>query len=234
MPLVDAISVVTQCAASLLATSYYVYRLDDNDDRAMMLYVARRVQPVGLALWTDEQSRDIAKLLDLSGAAVHYLRESNNASTAKTRLSMLVIAAEALAGQTTVYGKCQNCNEPYSYGGTNKERLKAVLGAEAHDLLYVKDGGALRHRLFHGHDVPEDALGPAVSLTYAGIRLYLQQELGLESFDNHAVGVPRTFDNIEHGWHFIRLRDNQLPALAALELSWETITDFVAGEPVGY
>jgi len=97
IPLVDVISFVTQSSASLLATSHFVYRLEQNDDRLMFLYVARRTAPVGMPLGDAEQVRDIQKLLALHGSAVNYLREANNASTAKTQLAMLVIAAEALA-----------------------------------------------------------------------------------------------------------------------------------------
>ena len=233
LPLVDAISVVTQSAASLLATSHFVYRLEQNDDRLMFLYVARRRGPVGMPLGQAEQVRDIQKLLALPGSAVNYLREANNASTAKTQLAMLVIAAEALAGQKRITGTCKACGTEYAYGGTDKEKLRAVLGDEAFYALYVKDGGSLRNLLFHGKAVPGDAVGQTVGATYRAIRTYLQKELGLESFEE-IVGAPRTFDSFEHGWLFVRLRARQIPSLRDLEQRWETLAEIMEGEPPGY
>jgi hypothetical protein len=124
---------------------------------------------------------------------------------------MLVIAAEALAGHTQRSSRCRVCgseaecpkcqNKLPPFGATDLERLKIVLGQDAFDALYVRDGGSLRHRLFHGADVSEAAVGQVVEQAYSGIREYLRREYALESFGDEIVGAPRTFDNYQHGYH---------------------------------
>ncbi len=226
LPLVDAISVVTQCAASLVATSFFVYRLEQNEDRVLYLYVARRRDPVGITLWKEEQVRDIRKLAALLSAALNFLREANNSSTGKTQLSMLIAAAESLAGQTSGTGTCKRCGFEYEKSGTDKARLRLVLGDEAYERLYVKNGGAIRHRLLHGSGAPEEEIAAVLPLAYDGIRAYLREELKLESFEQ-IVGAPRTFESFEHGGLFVRLRDKEIPRLRELEDHWQEFCDLI-------
>lgn len=233
LSLVDAISVVTQCSTSLLATSFCVYKLEQNHDRVMYLYVARRRFPVGITLWEEDQVRDIEKLCNLPGVALNFLRESNNASTPKARLAMLIAASESLAGDRGDTGKCSNCGFEYPRSGADKTKLRRILGEQAYDRLYEKNSGALRHRLFHGSGAPEEAVGEVLPIVYNRIRSHLQRELALESFEE-IVGAPRTFDSFEHAGLFVQCRGPDLPTLQTLEKDWQTICDLIQEDPQGY
>jgi hypothetical protein len=191
-----------------------------------------------------EQSRDIDKLLGIENAAIRYIRDSINASTLMTRLAMLVIAAEALAGQAQRTSKCRDCRqdaicptccEPLPpFAGTDRDKLQSVLGEQAYRALYVKNGGSLRHRLFHGATVPEAGLAEIVEPSYLGIRAYLRDNYALESFTEEIIGAPRTLDNYEHGYHFIKLHDREVPRLKDLDRKWEQLGDHIEREPSGY
>ena len=144
---VDALSLVTQCAFSLVATSFSVVRLTDNADRIIYFRHLRQRPTVGIGVWRPEQLADIATLSRMENpGALRYFREAINASTSSARLAMLVITAEALAGQSTVVGN-SNCGHEYRYGGTNREELAAVLGAESYERLLLSPSIKTRARL---------------------------------------------------------------------------------------
>lgn len=119
IPILDALSVLTQCSFSLIAMSYLIRRLNDNGSDVFYLYVAQDRRTVGMPFWNKEQLVDLERLLQIDNkVALHYLRESNNSSTAKTRLAMLVFATEALAGQKQRTRECPDCGRKAILEGT--------------------------------------------------------------------------------------------------------------------
>jgi hypothetical protein len=134
---VDALCIVTQCSFSLAAASWMVYRVTDNPERILYFRHLRNRPTVGITIWKPEQLSDLTRLASVNNpGALHYFREAVNAATSSGQLAMLVISAEALAGQSKVVGNCQKCGSEYSYGGTNRSELEVVLGREAYSRLY--------------------------------------------------------------------------------------------------
>jgi len=62
------------------------------------------------------------------------LKEANCAYTPTARLTMLIIAREALAGEAVTEGNCKRCKATYSYPSVEKNVLRVILG----DGLYRK------------------------------------------------------------------------------------------------
>lgn len=150
IPILDALSVLTQCSFSVIAMTYLIRRLNDNASEMFYLYVAQDRKTVGMPFWNKEQLDDLDRLLKIDNkVALHYVRESNNSSTAKTRLAMLVSAAEALAGQKQRTRECPDCGRKETFSTSNRELLTEIVGKDIYDRLYVKDSGALRHKLMH-------------------------------------------------------------------------------------
>jgi phage baseplate assembly protein W len=125
---------------------------------------------------------------------------------------MLVITAEALAGQSKIVGKCQTCGTEYSYGGTNRKELEAVLGTGAYTRLYRSDNGSLRHRLLHGSPIDENAASEVSALAYNAILEFLVKRLGLTSIEFRVVWrVPKVHN---------RCRSRSSRARARLATLW--------------
>jgi hypothetical protein len=221
IPVLDALSVLTQCSFSLIAMNYLVRRLNDNATDVFYLYVAQDRKTVGMPFWEKEQVADLDRLLRLDNkVALHYLRESNNSSTAKTRLAMLVFAAEALAGQKERTRTCPNCGRVETYSTSNRELLAEVVGKEGYDRLYVKDSGALRHKLVHGSVVPDKDIVEVVPLVYEKVVLeYLPKLCGLETV-HKIVAAPRSFTSFDHGGLFVRPLEKDAVDLPVAEQYW--------------
>jgi hypothetical protein len=221
IPILDALSVLTQCSFSFAAMSYLVRRLNDNESGVFYLYVAQDRKTVGMPLWDKEQLADLDRLLRFDNkVALHYLRESNNSSTAKTRLAMLVFAAEALAGQKEKARTCPDCGRVETFSTSNRELLAELLGKEAYDRLYIKDSGALRHKLVHGSVVPDKDIVEVVPLVYEKVILeYLPNLCGLQSVRKIAA-APRSFTSFDHGGLFVRPLEKSTVELPVAEQFW--------------
>jgi hypothetical protein len=224
---VDALCVVTQCSFSLAAASSLVYRLTDNPDHVLCFRHLRKRATVGMTVWKPEQLNDVAQLVSIENpGALHYFREAVNAATSSAQLAMLVITAEALAGQSKVIGTCQRCGFEYSYGGTNRGELEAVLGAAAYTRLYKSNNGSLRNRLLHGSSVDENAAAEVSTLAYDAILEYLVKSLGLSTIER-ITAAPRTFQSFERFGTFLRCATDAVPDLPELELNWQRLGQLV-------
>jgi hypothetical protein len=230
---VDALSIVTQCAFSLATASFSVYRLTDNPEHVVYFRHLRARHQVGITLWKPEQLRDIAALTAMENpGAMHYFREAINASTPSAQLAMLVITAEALAGQGTVTGTCKTCGTEYSYGGTNRDELAAVLGPEAYNRLYKSNNGSLRNRLSHGSPIDENAAAEVSGLAYHAILDYLNRRFRLQTIER-INGAPRTFQSFEWFGAFLRCASGSIPELPDLERNWQNIGKLI-DQPTNY
>jgi hypothetical protein len=167
---VDALCVVTQCSFSLAAASWMVYRVGDNPERVLYFWHLQNRPTVGMPIWEPRQLNDAARLTSFGNpGALHYFREAVNAATPSARLALMVITAEALAGQVKVVRNCPECGCEYSYGGTNRSELELVLGQEAYSRLYKNNNGTLRHRLLHGSAIDESSAAEVSVLAYDSI-----------------------------------------------------------------
>lgn len=221
IPILDALSVLTQCSFSVIAMSFLIRRLNDNASNSFYLYVAQDRKTVGMPFWEKEQLADLERLLKIENkVALHYLRESNNSSTAKTRLAMLVSAAEALAGQKQKTRECPDCGRKETFSTSNRELLADILGKEAYERLYLKDGGALRHKLAHGSVVPDKDIVEVLPMVYERIILdYLPKLCGVTTL-HKIVAAPRTFTSFDHGGLFVRPVDDNALELRVAEQNW--------------
>lgn len=193
--ILDAASVVTQCAVSALSFgSYCVYRLNANPEHLFYYHHAEEVEAVGMML--DEQElRDVERVLvaveqsDSVRTGFGYLRQANLASSPTFFLSMLIIACEAFAGQATVTGSCSQCDYRYEYPGTNKVGLRAILGDDLYRDIYGT--GRLRNRLIHGGRTNEAIVADVATRTYCRLLAHLKHDLELEGVDE-IIGAPRS------------------------------------------
>lgn len=236
IPILDALSVLTQCSFSLIAMSYLIRRVNDNDSNVFYLYVAQDRKTVGMPFWEKEQLADLEKLLQVENkVALHYLRESNNASTAKTRLAMLVFAAEAFAGQKEKTRECPDCGRKETFSTSNRELLQEIVGAEAYDRLYLKNGGALRHKLVHGSVVADKDIVEVLPLVYDNAILgYIPKLSGVQTL-HKIVAAPRSFTSFDHGGLFVKPLKEDAVDLRVAEQVWNkpSVLEPI-DEPAGY
>ena len=224
---------VTQCAFSLVGTSFLVYRLTDNPDRVLYFRHLRDRRTVGMTLWRPEQMEDVTTLMRIeSPAALRYFREAMNAATTSACLAMLVTTAEAFAGQTAIVGRCTQCGHEYQYGGTDRATLAAVLGENAYDQLYKKSHGSLRNRLLHGNPIDENIAAMLCGEIYERVLAYLVRTLGLKAIE-HIEGAPRRFDSFDWFGAFLRCTATAAPPLRDLEHNWKEVGDW-AEQPRNY
>lgn len=227
LSLVDALAVVMQCAFSVSGMSFQVLRQTENEEGILYFRHLRDRKTVGITLWQSDQADDVKRLLEFARpAAWRFFREAINAVTISSQLAMLVTTAEALAGQGKVNAQCSNCGHEYTYGGTDRTRLKTILGESAYASLYTRKGGSLRNRLLHGSPVDEVAAGELCQEVYGRIRNFISKDLGLQHREP-IRNAPRRFDSFEWFGTFLRTGSANPVPLRDLERDWQAIGDWV-------
>jgi len=225
--LIDAVHVTLQCTFSTAGASWFVWR--QLGDQPYLVANTFRPDPVvPMTLWQEKQLSDMYKLRAVDPAALRYFRESSRASTAKTRLAMLAITAEALAGDGTTVPQCDKCKVPLScptcqkqhqYKGTDKAHLETILTTTLYRSLY-KGAAAIRHKLMHGDTVDEAKASELARTAYANIRAYLQVQLNLES-DLDVNNAPRPLEGTGQQMACVRLNPEWLPSpFNPLSVDW--------------
>ena len=132
--------------------------------------------------------------------ALNYFRESINAITLITKTAMLLISAEAIAGQKKVTSKCKNCGESTERSGTDLEKLKEVLDEKLVKEIYKKKG-SLRNRLFHGGSVfKKGELKKVSDSIYEKIILYLKDKYELKQLQI-IKDAPRSIYSVRYTTH---------------------------------
>lgn len=187
-----------------------------------------------MPIWAGQQTADVETLLQGEDpAALRYFREAMNAATSSACLAMLVIVAEALAGQSTVTRSCENCGHVYHRSGTDEDVLWDILGPQVYNHLYVKKHGSIRHRLMHGNQIDENKAALLCEQMYEKIIQYLVRSFTLRTV-KHIDFAPRRFDTYEWIAEFILMGANApVPSLHELEQKWQSIGT-VINEPTGY
>ncbi len=187
IPCVERFSTVSQCAFRINANSYFIFKTTNNPDNIVYIYYVRSTPPVGLH-FDDEEIAQLDKLSSIPNQkACMYIMEAANATTFFTRLTMLISAAESLAGETVVGKKIT----------TDKNELIKILGNPLYKKLFDY-GTGLRNKLFHGSITDTHLFDGLVDETYCKIRAYLITKYDVQ-MSEEVVHPQRNFhDNFEY------------------------------------
>ncbi len=230
----DALSVICHGSFSLSGMSYLVGKFN-NHSQVFFAHIAEREASGTTVAFTKKEIGDLTKLMDAGcRAALHFLRECNNAETAITALAMAICAAEALAGAGATSGKCSQCGYEYKYNSTNKTELRQVIGEE-YERLYEKGGGALRHKLFHGSGISQVEAAAVLENVNLGILSYLGNKLSLGRVP-YTNTLAKRFDRVRQGSYFLKQNDGEWPDLRTVERNWNDSSVFtiIRPEPADY
>ncbi len=140
IPQIEKCSVISECAFRFVANSYFIYKQTHNPEKIIFIYFVRNVGHTGLQFENDQVAQ-LPKMASIPNQqAFMYIMEASNATTFYTRLTMLLSAVEALAGEIKK-GKTIV---------TNHQEIERILGKDLHDKLYKYRSG-LRNKLLHGN-----------------------------------------------------------------------------------
>lgn len=229
IPILNRIVVLTQCSVEPLGkSSALINRQNDNPNKEIFFYNAQKRSPVGMDLEQDH-IKDLEKLkekdLDL---VFDLLRESNYATTPKLRLALLIIAAEALAGDKRYPAqKCKSCGleVKHSYIGLDKDKMVAILGTDLYNKLYKDD--RIRHRFFHGKEVDDEQVAEVSSNIYKRLLFdYLKPKFTLGSLSQEAKAVPRNDGSFEYTGAYIRPLNDKKINFEDIEKQFDSPNDF--------
>ena len=102
IPQIEKCSVVSECAFRIVANSFFVYKQTNNPEKIIFIYFVQDVGHTGLQ-FDEEQISELPKMATIPNQqAFMYIMEASNATTFYTRLTMLLSAVEALAGEITI------------------------------------------------------------------------------------------------------------------------------------
>jgi hypothetical protein len=141
LDIIDRCCFVSQCYFSIVTESYMVVKKNNNPNNAFYLHYTKERKGVSLQFNKDE----IVALKKLETfprkPAFMYLNESTNAMTFYSRLAMLIIALESIAGE-----KLSNV--------TDKDCIKNKILKDStlYDEIFAY-GTGFRNQIFHGKEV---------------------------------------------------------------------------------
>lgn len=206
IPLIDQFSVVSQCSFRVIANSYFVYRQDNNPERRIFIHYVRPVSPTGLH-FNDKEIAQLQKFDNLPNkGGLSFIMDAANAKTYYTRLTMLIIAIEGLAGEISA-GKTVK---------TNHDITKRILGMELWNKLYSY-GSGLRNKLFHGNIIDHSRFEGLGDEIYQKILAYLKEDFEIEVEEN-VVHPQRSFDgNFEETSMFMGFKSEPIFDLRIIE-----------------
>lgn len=209
--LLSRLHAVMECEFSLSGASFSVLRTTGDYQGVLIANLFRSVRTVPIMLDFPNQIRDVEKLKNANSTGLYYFRESTRASTVKTQLGMLAIAAEAFAGRLEVTVNCGcglplRCSvekhKPLKRMQSDPHKLKLIWGDQLYATLY-KQPDELRNKLMHGGDINEGQALEVATEGYRRIRDYLAEAHGLENSNKISKG-PRT--NYSHSVDVVCLR----------------------------
>ncbi len=155
---------VSQCYFSFIPESWMVLKKNNNDENIFFLRFTKEVEAVSLHF--DKEEIESLKKLDSfpRKPAFMYLNESTNAVTFYSRLAMLIITLESIAGE-----KSPNV--------TDKEFIKNKIlkDDKLFDEIFAR-GSGIRNKIFHGKDV--DITDNYIDNIYKKIVEYFNSEFG--------------------------------------------------------
>lgn len=155
---------VSQCYFSLIPESWMVIKENDNTDNTFFLRFTKEIKAVPLH-FNKEELESLKKLQSFPRKpAFMYLNESTNAVTFYSRLAMLIIALESIAGEE-------------SPNVTNKDYIKNTILKDNQlfeEIFAFGDG--FRNKIFHGKDA--NITGDYIDKIYKKIAEYFNSEYG--------------------------------------------------------
>ncbi len=139
--IVRRVAFVSQCFASADLEPYFILRLNDNPEQVFFLSYSEESEHVPLH-FGEEEKESLEKLEKFPNPVVlEYIAQSGRAITYTTRLAMLIIALESIAGEI-------------SPGKTNMQYIKDEIlkNYDLHDEIF-KFGTGIRNKIFHGKEI---------------------------------------------------------------------------------
>lgn len=141
LDIVRRVALISQCFASADFEPYFILRLNNNPEQAFFLSYSEESEHVSLP-FGEEEKESLEKLEKFPNPVVlEYIAQSGRAATYTTRLAMLIIALESIAGEIT-------------QGKTNTRYIKDEI--LKNDKLYdeiFKFGIGIRNKIFHGKEI---------------------------------------------------------------------------------
>jgi|GEM_PF-2047198 len=210
LPLIERFSVVSQCAFRVTANTYFIYKLTNNKDKVIYIFYVRESGHTGLMF--DEQEINQLDNFDnvVNKEALIYVAEAANASTFYTRLTMLIMGIEGLAGELVTKKEIK----------TNKTELITILGQPLFDQLYAY-GTGIRNKLFHGKTFSNQLIDGLTEKVYDKIRDYLEQKYNIH-LEKNVVNPQRNFHgNFQFAGTYEKLTDVKYLDIATIESSFD-------------
>lgn len=210
IPQIDKCSVISQCAFRIVANSYVIYKLTNNPEKIVYVYYVKDVGHTGLHFDTEEISQ-LPKFDSIPHkTGLFFIMEAANASTFYTRLTMLLAAAEGLAGEIRGKGVIR----------TDQKVLQEILGVDLHKKLYDY-GTGLRHKLLHGNIQAHHLFDGLTDQIYDQLRKYLNSKFDIH-LEESVVHPQRNFyDNFQVASTFEKLKDESFLDLELIEQAFD-------------
>lgn len=206
LPLIDRFSVISQCTFRFIANTYFIYKLTNNPEKRLFIHYVRSVRPTGLHFGEKEiqQLNKLDKVPNKGG--LFFILEAANATTYYTRLTMLIMAVEGLAGEIRDKGQIR----------TDHESIKKILGRELWGRLYTY-GIGLRNKLFHGNITDHAAYEKIADEIYKRIVQYLKNEFKVEVEENVVQPQRGFYGNFETADMFLGFKSEPTLELKTIE-----------------
>lgn len=202
-PIVERMTFIGQCYFDLLSQSFLIKKINNNAENVLFLRYTSERSGVSLHFNNDEQG-SLEKLESLEKQAVFsYVHESTKANTLYTRLAMLIITLESIAGQT----KNERRDGSIFYK-TDKDKLKEVLcDDELYDNIFAP-GVGIRNKIFHGEEVELDK--DYIENIYDKIVHYFNETYDTQ-INVEIINPQRNFDGVYmsgNSWLKLKNRDD--------------------------
>lgn len=182
LPLMQEFSLVSQCAFRFVANTYVIYKLNNNEEKVFYVYFVQGTEPVGLHFDTEE----ISKLFQIreieNNQSLFFLNEAANATTFYTKLTMLILVVEGLAGEI---------EDKRGFKLTNRTKTKEILGNDLDEKLFASRIG-LRNILFHGKVKDHQPFEGLSEVIYSKIREWLSSKYNI-NLETSIVDPQRNF-----------------------------------------
>ncbi len=202
--LIGKLSFISQCYFDAKLESYLIFKQNNNPKKILFLYITRERDGVSLNFGKDEIVA-LKKLNKFKKQSVFkYLNESTNATTYYTRLAMLIIVLESIAGDKKQEEICK-CGQDRKFITTDKEKIKEILNDEKlyKSIFDYKDG--IRNKIFHGKEINKS--DNYVEKVYEKIIFYFNKKYNIK-INTSVVGPQRNFiGNYETGRFWLQLKE---------------------------
>ncbi len=148
IPILNIASFVSQCGIQYKLNSIFVLRKNNNSENIFFMQASNISKESTLSFQTEEkESLEILMKMD-NKVVFDFLHASNLSMTNHGRLTPMILAIEAIAGEKEISETC-SCGKVRRYQSTDKVKIKQILGDELNDMIYKHKIG-LRNKLFHG------------------------------------------------------------------------------------